>query len=87
MHRRPRVHGMQEGAAGVETGTATEAAMVAGGEEAEAAVAVMIAEVEEVVVQEVSSPPRNEGANWTKSSRMKVGTGEVEEETTTVATQ
>ena len=66
-----------EAAAGVEV------AMVAGGEEAAAAAAVMAEmavmvreEVVEVVV--VSSPPRNGRANWTKSSRMKDGMGEVE---------
>ena len=74
-----------------EAATVVEVAMVAGGEEAAAAavmaeMAVMVREeVVEVVV--VSSPPRNGRANWTKSSRLKVGTGEVEEEMTTVATQ
>ena len=74
-----------------EAATVVEVAMVAGGEEAVAAavmaeMAVMVREeVVEVVV--VSSPPRNGRANWTKSSRMKDGMGEVEEEMTTVATQ
>ena len=72
-----------------EAATVVEVAMVAGGEEAVAAavMAEMAIMVREEVVEVVSSPPRNGRANWTKSSRMKVGTGEVEEEMTTVATQ
>ena len=74
-----------------EAATVVEVAMVAGGEEMEAAAAAaaVVVEVEVMMVEVVvvSSPPRNGRANWTKSSRMKVGTGEVEEEMTTVATQ
>ena len=73
-----------------EAATVVEVAMVAGGEEMEAAAAAaaVVVEVEVMMVEVVvSSPPRNGRANWTKSSRMKDGMGEVEEEMTTVATQ